>query len=314
MTTSSRSVLPGIAIEPWTIPIRQVAPVASAPASRPASGLCGARFVAKTRPWTTTSSAARWTLGTSGVRTVTRSSSGGAAGQRREVVGAIDRGPVVDVVGARDDDRPDPRLGEALQLGGDALDRAARLDVGVEQVAGDQEEVDLLGQGEVDGRLEGRELALALGGRLLPRSSCRAPRWTSAVWMIRSIRLRRASLVGHDPDDATGAVALGPIGPPSGPRVQRERGAPMTPRSPPRISRLIVTGTVSRPPVGRADGPLTTPKPDPSYPARPDTGAPRNRDSTSAPGSRGPGFSRQHSHVPTADAAALRGARPAETS
>ena len=59
------------------------------------------------------------------------------------------------------------RLGEPLELGGDALDRAARLDVRVEQVAGDQEQVDLLGQGEVDRRLERRELALALGGRLL---------------------------------------------------------------------------------------------------------------------------------------------------
>ena len=92
---------------------------------------------------------------------------GRTAGHRGEVVGAIDRGPVEAVVGARDDDRPDPGLGQALEFGGDALDRAARLDVRVEQVAGDQEEVDLLGQGKVDGRLEGRELALALGGRLL---------------------------------------------------------------------------------------------------------------------------------------------------
>ena len=56
---------------------------------------------------------------------------------------------------------------EPLELRGDALDRAARLDVRVEQVAGDQEEVDLLRDGEVDGRLERRELPLALGGRLL---------------------------------------------------------------------------------------------------------------------------------------------------
>ena len=56
MTTSSRSVLPGIAIEPWTMPMCQVAagsPVTAAAMSR--SGLCGARFVPKTRPWTTTS-------------------------------------------------------------------------------------------------------------------------------------------------------------------------------------------------------------------------------------------------------------------
>ena len=92
---------------------------------------------------------------------------GRAAGQRLEVVRAVDRGAVVDVVRARDDDRADPGLGQSLELGGDALDRAARLDVGVEQVAGDQDEVDLLGDGEVDGGHEGGELALALGGRLL---------------------------------------------------------------------------------------------------------------------------------------------------
>ena len=56
---------------------------------------------------------------------------------------------------------------EALELGGDALHRAARLDVAVEQVAGDEEQVDLLGEGQVDGRHEGRELALALRGGLL---------------------------------------------------------------------------------------------------------------------------------------------------
>ena len=87
-------------------------------------------------------------------------------GHGREIVGAIDRRPVEDVVGARDDDRPDLGGDEALQLGGDALHRAARLDVRVEQVPGDQEEIDLLGEGEIDGGLERRELALPLGGRL----------------------------------------------------------------------------------------------------------------------------------------------------
>ena len=87
--------------------------------------------------------------------------------ERLEVVGAIDRRAVVDVVRAGDDDRPDLGVGQALELGGDALDRAARLDVAVEQVAGDEEQVDLLGEGEVDGRHEGRELALALGRGLL---------------------------------------------------------------------------------------------------------------------------------------------------
>ena len=56
---------------------------------------------------------------------------------------------------------------EALQLGTDALHRAARLDVAVEQVAGDEEQVDLLREREVDGRGEGGELPLALGAGLL---------------------------------------------------------------------------------------------------------------------------------------------------
>ena len=59
-------------------------------------------------------------------------------------------------------------IDEALELAGDALDRATRLDVGVEEVAGDQEEVDLLGEGQVDGRAERGELAIPLGGGLDP--------------------------------------------------------------------------------------------------------------------------------------------------
>ena len=56
---------------------------------------------------------------------------------------------------------------EALELRRHAFDRPTRLDVRVEEVAGDQDEVDLLREGEVDGRLEGRELPLALRGGLL---------------------------------------------------------------------------------------------------------------------------------------------------
>ncbi len=91
---------------------------------------------------------------------------GAAAGQGRQVVGPVDRGTVVDVVGARDDHRADPAVDQPLELGGDALDRPPRLDVRVEQVAGDQEQVHLLGQGEVDGGLEGRELTLPLSAGL----------------------------------------------------------------------------------------------------------------------------------------------------
>ena len=92
---------------------------------------------------------------------------GRATRQRREVVGPVDRRAVVDVMGARDDDAPDPGLGQALELGRHALHRPSWLDVRIEQVARDQEEIHLLREGEVDRRLEGRELALALGGRLL---------------------------------------------------------------------------------------------------------------------------------------------------
>jgi hypothetical protein len=68
ITTSSYTVRPGIAIEPWTIPIRQVeaggavsslGAAAADAGDRPWSGLCGALFVANTRPWTTASSAPR---------------------------------------------------------------------------------------------------------------------------------------------------------------------------------------------------------------------------------------------------------------
>ena len=50
---------------------------------------------------------------------------------------------------------------------GHALHGSARLDVAVEQVAGDQEQVDLLGERELDRRDEGGELALALRRRLV---------------------------------------------------------------------------------------------------------------------------------------------------
>ncbi len=90
-----------------------------------------------------------------------------AAGQGLEVVRPVDRRAVVAVVGAGDDDGPDLGPGQALELGRHALDRPTRLDVAVEQVAGDQEQVDLLGEGEVDGGHECRELPFALRARLI---------------------------------------------------------------------------------------------------------------------------------------------------
>ena len=56
---------------------------------------------------------------------------------------------------------------QSLELRGDAFDRTSRLDVAVEQVARDQEEIDLLRKGEIDGCREGGELPFTLGARLL---------------------------------------------------------------------------------------------------------------------------------------------------
>ncbi len=84
----------------------------------------------------------------------------------------------------------------------------------------------------------------------------------------------------------------------------------MTPRSLTSLSVGIVTGTVSLRParfvpsgaVGRRKAQFG----EPLYPAGRYTGAPEDRDSTSAPGSRGPGSLRQTTHVPSVDLAALR--------
>ena len=90
-----------------------------------------------------------------------------AAGKRLEVIGAVDRRAVVHVVRARDDDRADLRRGKPGEFGRDAIGGAAWLRVRVEQVAGDQEQVHPLLDREIDSGLEGRELALALGRRLI---------------------------------------------------------------------------------------------------------------------------------------------------
>ena len=68
---------------------------------------------------------------------------------------------------AGQEDGPDPGPGKARELGRDALDGPAWLGVGIEEVADDQEEVDPLGDGQVNRGAERLELALALGGRLL---------------------------------------------------------------------------------------------------------------------------------------------------
>ena len=68
---------------------------------------------------------------------------------------------------AGDDHRPDLRRDEPAKLGDHALDRPLRLGVRVEEVAGDEDDVDLLGDREIDRRPERGELSLTLGGRLL---------------------------------------------------------------------------------------------------------------------------------------------------
>src|SRR3954463_7129049 len=70
--------------------------------------------------------------------------------------------------------------------------------------------------------------------------------------MILSIAVRRCLLAGlhRDLRVSRAGPGCGPSG--GGPRRLCERGAPMTPRSPTRLSALIVTGTVSRSPPGTA--------------------------------------------------------------
>jgi hypothetical protein len=96
-------------------------------------------------------------------------------------------------VGARDEDGPDLRRGQAGELRGDALDRAPGLGVGVEEVAGDDEQVELLADREIDRGLEGGELALALGRRGIPQVGV-----TSAEMDVR----------GVEQSEHPGAIAL----------------------------------------------------------------------------------------------------------
>ena len=75
MTTSSRSVLPGIATAACSNPMCQSAAGSDSRAGRSRNGLWGARFVGKAGAWTMTSQVGRWITGVSGVTTVIRSSS-----------------------------------------------------------------------------------------------------------------------------------------------------------------------------------------------------------------------------------------------
>jgi hypothetical protein len=86
-------------------------------------------------------------------------------GEGGEVVCPVDRRAVVAIVRPGDDDGPNPRPAQPLELGGNPVDRTARLGVRIEQVAGDEEDVDLLRDRQVNRGLECGELPLALGRR-----------------------------------------------------------------------------------------------------------------------------------------------------
>ena len=131
----------------------------------------------------------------------------GHPGQRRQVVGAVDRGSVVRVVGARQDHGPDRCQREALQLGRDALHGSPRLRVRVEQVAGDEEEVDLLVEGELDGGLERRELALALRRRRLAEVGMTGPQMHVGR-VEQSKHAERASHLGSEARHPPGPVTV----------------------------------------------------------------------------------------------------------
>ena len=142
------------------------APVVASWRSRPA-GWLAIRLVAATRPKTIRSSGREDDLRPLGREDHDHLAGRLQAGHGGQVVDAVDRRRVVDVVRARDDHRPDAGGGQAAELGRRALHRAARLLVGVEEVARHEDHVDLLGQGQVDRPAEGVELPLALGGRRL---------------------------------------------------------------------------------------------------------------------------------------------------
>ena len=90
-----------------------------------------------------------------------------AAGHRGDVVRAVDRDPIEDVVGARM--RTARILAWPSRLSSAATRSTERRGWTFEsnRSPATRKRVHLLGQGEIDGGLERRELALSLGGRLL---------------------------------------------------------------------------------------------------------------------------------------------------
>ena len=145
-------------------------------------------------------------------------------------MGPIDRGVVVDVMGARDDHRPNARPHQPRQLRGDPLDEPRWLGIRIEQVAGNQEDVDLLAEGEVDSRLERGELALAL-----PRRCVAEVRVARPEMDVRGVQDSEhpvavglhGVVAGGERSDGRRWRAGARSGRPGGPRVWCERGAPI---------------------------------------------------------------------------------------
>ena len=171
-----------------------------------------------------------WTLGSEQDDPV---AVGRLAGQPREVVGPVDRGTVVHIVSARDDDRTDRSIGQALELARDAFHRSARLRVRVEEIASDQEQIDLLRQGQIDRRTEGIELTLSLSGGLLAHVGVASAKVD--ICGVQESKHPRAHLPCRrlascpDRNAVDGDPVLGP------PPVRRERGAPMPSLADPRF-------------------------------------------------------------------------------
>ena len=155
---------------------------------------------------------------------------GGVAGQRGQVVGTVDRGRVEDVVSARQQGHAHAGVGEALEFGGDGVDRAGRLRVRVEEVAGHDEEVDALGESELDRRAESRHLALPLRDSDRSEVAVSGPEVdVGGVEEAEHRRLRSSpASVRQVPCAQTGWA--GPT---------RERGAPCGPRSQVEPRRLL---------------------------------------------------------------------------
>ena len=175
---------------------------------------------------------------------------GRAAGERLEVVGTVDRGAVVAVVRAGDDDRPDLRLAEAASSA--ATRSTDRLGCVLEsnRSPATRNRSTLSSIARSTAALNAA-LALTLGCRGFSEVGV-----TSAEMDVRGVEQSEhpvaaglLSVVTREATRRGGAEAPATCSRrPSAAPNWRER-APLRPRSPPRFSQAIVTGRVSRSPV-----------------------------------------------------------------